>query len=127
MTSIIKIGTSVGTLTTLDALSTPVHDPAAVTFYPYSEVLRTVDGASTSRGKPYCTLYWKVITRTQRDMLRTYCTGTFALVYFTLPTNDSNLTVANYTGDMTWPLTEKYYNRDLITDFTIPIYNLVAL
>jgi hypothetical protein len=125
MTSILKIGTSVGALAAFDALATPVKDPATVSMYPYAETKRLGDGTYTGRGKPYCVLYWKNIIRAQRDQLRTFCTGASASVYFTLPTNDSNLTVANYLGIMVWPVTEKYY-LNIITDFTININYLIA-
>lgn len=125
MSSILKIGTSIGTLTALDALATPVHDPAKVVFYPYARIVRTGSGGAVTQGAPYAVLTWRNIRRAQRDQLRTYCTTPSAVVYWTLPTNESNLTVANYYGIMTWPLVENYY-IDILTDFNLYLYNLVA-
>jgi hypothetical protein len=125
MASIIKIGSNYAGLLTLDALATPVKDPASVTFYPYTVQKRTGAGSSVGLGNPYAVLTWKYILRAQRDQLRTFCTGVSAVVYFVLPTNDSNLTVGTYTGNMTWPLVENYY-YNLLTGFSITIYNLVT-
>lgn len=125
MASIIKIGSTYAGILTLDGLATPVRDPSSVTFYPYTVQKRTGAGSSVGLGNPYCMLTWKTIARAQRDQLRTFCTGVSAVIYCVLPTNDSNLTVGTYTGNMTWPLVEKYYYT-LLTDFSITIYNLVT-
>jgi len=127
--SSIKIGATLGGLTLFSALATPVKDPATMIYYPYSTISRMASNTAVGRGAPYATMYWKNITRAQRDMLRTFCAGASAAVFISIPANDSNNTYVNYSGTMLWPLTEKYYTGaagDLIQDLTITFVNLVA-
>ncbi len=125
----ISIGSTYVGMKALSAMTTPVKAPGEVKYQPYATVVTTGDGAQRGIGLPMCTLYWRAITRSQRDQLRTFCTGASAPVFVSLPTNDSNNTYATYTGVMVWPLGETY-NRaatgeDIINDLQITIRQLV--
>jgi hypothetical protein len=127
--SSIKIGTTHGGITLFSALGTPVKDPAKMNFYPYSSIIRMASNKAIGRGAPYATMYWKYITRAQRDQLRTFCTGASNMIHLSLPANDNSNAYVDYVGTMIWPIAENYFTGaagDLIQDLTITFVNLVT-
>ena len=83
------IGTTAGGTIAFSALTTPVKEPAMLTFYPYAQTNETAGGTVSTRGNSYCEMEWNSITRPERDQLRTFCPGASSTVYVYLPTNDT--------------------------------------
>lgn len=127
MTELYIGGSASGTIA-FSALSTPVREPSAYSYFPYAESIETVGGSAIGRGNPYIRMEWKNITRPERDMLRTFCTTPAAIVYIYAPENDSNKTFHLYQATMIWPDRENYRHgnaSDIITDFIIKFKSLV--
>ncbi len=123
------IGTTAGGTVAFSALATPVKEPAEFYYYPYAEINDTPGGTAVTRGAAYCEMIWDQIPRPQRDQLRTFCPGPSATVYVYIPKNDSNKTFGLFSGEMIWPLREKYSRgaaSDILQDFTIKINKLVS-
>jgi hypothetical protein len=101
MASDYKIG-STSSVTSLDALTTPVPDPFE-TFKPYSEVVTTGSGREVGLGWAESTWDFGYLDDAQRNQLRTFCTTASNQVYVRVY-NDSLSTPAwkIYRAIMVW-------------------------
>jgi hypothetical protein len=96
-----KIGTTSLNKTLLSALATPVPDPKT-DYKPFVELVNLGNGKVRGMGAPTVTWSWGYLTREQRDMLRTYCTGASASVFIRTRTNDNADTYDDYSAVMIW-------------------------
>ena len=118
------IGTSLGGMTALKSLTTPVSNPLA-TFTPYSKPLDLGDGSVRGGGWIACTWDWQdIISAAERHSLRTFCTGASAHVYIATRVNDQDAYLAYYAW-MIWPQEEE---RDFLrrVKFQIKFRAMVA-
>ncbi|MCX6057736.1 MAG: hypothetical protein NTW69_06265 [Chloroflexi bacterium] len=118
-----KIGTTSGGMTNIESLTVLIPNMRSF-FKPYSEVVTLGDGSQFGRGFPQVDWTWNLLTREQRDQLRTFCTGASATVYISTRTNDSADTYKNYQAIMFWPLEEERFARKRM-DFTLQFRQLV--
>jgi hypothetical protein len=124
-----KIGTSAGTLTNIESLSTPLPVPRAP-FKPYARASIANSGRSQGKGFPSCQWIFSRLTPAQREQLRTFCTGASAVVYIQTMTNDKDTphsvpsdSYQVYQAIMNWPEEKRYpaktHDRlELTIDFT---------
>jgi len=124
MASEFKIGATLGGITSLDILPTPVLDPTT-DFKPYSKLIDL--GSGLKRGAGYATAKWiyGYITEAQRNQLRTFCTGASAEVFIRTRTRDTSGSTLfkTFKAVMTWPEQEDYRNSRR-TDFIISFSRL---
>lgn len=95
-----KIGTTQAGLATLKSLGIPEPMPE---YRPYSELLDLGNGERRGVGYPTVLWRWSILSQTQRDALRTYCTGVSATVYIETRTNDNSNEFRQYETIMLWP------------------------
>lgn len=120
-----QIGTSTGTLTNVESLTTPLPPPKS-TFTPYAEPVDLGNGAVRGAGWASATWNWGFLTQAQRDQLRTYCTGASASVYIVTRKTDTTDAYTTYSGVMIWPQNEERDSKYVRTDFTVEFRKLVA-
>ena len=119
------IGTTLGGMTALKSLTTPVSNPMG-TFTPYSKPLDLGDGSVRGGGWMAATWDWQdIISAAERHQLRTFCTGASSWVYIVTLVNDLDAYLAYY-GVMIWP--EEAEERDWLrrVKFQIKFRGLVA-
>lgn len=75
-----KIGTTYNGMTALGSLATPVRLPK-FSYLDYSKPLQLGNGLVRGGGWATAEWHWDVISATERDMLKTFCTGASAFVY----------------------------------------------
>lgn len=100
-----KIGTTLGGMTNIESLATPLPAPKA----PYKLYMRSLmssSGLTVGRGFPVCQWIFPLLTAAQRTQLRTFCTGASASVYIRTMTNEADA-YANYLAVMHWPDEER--------------------
>jgi hypothetical protein len=98
------IGTTTTTIA-LSGLTTPVPDPKAPFMY-YAETATMASSKVVGRGLPIIVWQWDYLTRAQRDMLRTYCSGASSTVYIDTQRNDNADEYKQYKATMVWPKTD---------------------
>jgi hypothetical protein len=91
-----------GSASLLGNLATPVDYPKS-TFSPYAGEQQLISGLVRGVGYPNCTWTWSIITREQRDILRTFCPGKSANVYIRTKTMDLADSYHTYSAIMVWP------------------------
>lgn len=79
------------------------YQPPRSTFQPWRATVDLGNGTSRALGRPSATWSWGIISRAQRDTLRTYCTGKSVRVYIHTRKNDSSDAYATYDAVMLWP------------------------
>lgn len=93
-------------LTNIESLATPVTPPRW--FYrPDVERKKLANGLVRALGLPTAEWRWGVITRAERDILRTYCTSASTHVYIRTKTANSSDAYANFLAVMIWPEEEE--------------------
>lgn len=105
MASNYKIGSSLGTLTSLDLLATPIVDPKHVA-HNYSSQDDLADGSVRGMGWPFIEWRYGYVTQAQRDMFRTFCPSSSSIVYIRTKQNESADGFKTYRAVMIWPLNE---------------------
>lgn len=119
-----EIGATLST-TSLEALATPVTYPRS-SYLGFSRYIDLGDGTRKGVGWKMARWHWDVISRAERDMLRTFCTGASAEVYINTRKNDTSDVYDKFSCVMIWPEEEeKDANRR--RDFTIEFRNLVEV
>lgn len=97
-----QIGTTLGGIANLSALSTPVTNPKAE-FTEYADTVRLGSGKLFGKGFPQATWYYGFLPEDEYDQLRTFCPGASADVFIATLTNSNSYTV--YSAIMSMPLT----------------------
>lgn len=115
---------STSTTTNLAALTVPVVYPKS-SYKPFSQYISLGDGSVKGAGWVEATWHWDYITRTQRDQLKTFCSGASATVYIRTRTNGSTDAYAYLTGVLIWP-EEEEKDAHVRRDFDIKFVRLVA-
>lgn len=81
------------------------------TYNEESEVVGALGGLSVGRGYASATWHFSVLTNEQRDVLRSFCPGVSAEVYFETPSNEidlsSNEVFIQALAVMHWPTGEE--------------------
>ena len=124
-----QIGVSSGSMVKLENIavsgsSVPVSYPKS-TFIPYANEVQLVSGLVRGLGFPRATWIWNVITRAERDALRTYCTGKSAAVYIRTKTMDSGDSYHTYSAVMVWPTQDEQRDTQRRLEFKIEFRALV--
>ena len=120
-----KIGATLIGMTNIESLTVPIPNPKP--FYrAYAEIVGTLAGIDYGRGHAQVDWVWNILTREQRDQLRTFCTGISAAVYIRTRTNDNSDEYKNYQAIMHWPLDEERDARARM-DFKITFTHLVEV
>lgn len=94
-----KIGTTLGGMTLLSSLATPVPWPRAT--FSMGERTTVASGAARDLGWMSAEWLFPLLTDAQRDQLRTFCTGASATVY--IRTQDVDAVYRNYQAVLVWP------------------------
>jgi hypothetical protein len=106
-----QLGLASGSMTKLEVLAVSGSvvnvDYPKSTFLPYADEQDLVSGLVRGVGFPTCTWIWGVITRVQRDALRSYCPGKSAAVCIRTKTMDSSDSYHTYSAIMVWPTKEE--------------------
>lgn len=106
-----QIGVSSGSLMNLSALavsgSTVEVSYPKSTYMPYSSEQQLVSGLVRGVGYPVAVWIWGVITREERDALRSFCPGKSANVYIRTKTMDSADSYATFAAVMVWNTQEE--------------------
>ena len=126
-----KIGAVSGSMMYLSALvvsgsTVPVADPKS-TYVPYSSEQQLVSGLVRGVGYPVATWIWGVITREERDALRTFCPYKSANVFIRTKTMDSEDSYANYSAVMVWDTENEQRDTQRRLEFKITFQTLVPL
>lgn len=98
------IGTTQGSMTNVEALSTPVQAPEA-TFQAYEDRIDLGSGGVRGVGPAVCTWRWGFLTSAQRAAMKAFCAGASATVY--IKTLDDSLAYHTYRATMIWPQAEE--------------------
>ena len=96
-------------------------------FMPWLESKNLGNGRARGAGRPKGTWVWGYVTRTQRDILKTYCVGKSSLVYIRTSMNDNSDAYVTYSAVMLWPDGDEGRDAGRRINFTIEFRNLVAL
>lgn len=96
-----KIGTTLGGLTELSALTVPLPRPYAP-FKRYAEVIDTQDSGALGVGFPSCTWTFAKLTYAQVTQLKTFCANASASIF--IETMNATGTFRQYSGKMKWPV-----------------------
>lgn len=112
-------------LTNIEALDANATAPRSV-HRPWEETRDTGDGLARGLGRPACTWNWGVISQTQRDALRAYCTGKAARVYIRTKSIDGGDAMQTYQAAMLWPDQEDRQATRRVP-FTIEFRDMVLL
>jgi hypothetical protein len=119
-----QIGVTSGSMVKLESLTTPVSYPKS-TFTPYVDKVKLVSGMVRGLGYPKCTWFWGVITREERDQLRSFCVGQSARVFIRTKTMDTADSYANYSAVMVWDTLEEERDTQRRVNLKIDFENLV--
>ncbi len=95
-----KIGTTLGGMTALESLATPVPLPQH-DYLPFARVHNKGNGGTRGVGSPVTTWTFQILSLAEYNQLRTFCTGASALVYIRTKVDDD--TYANFQANMIWP------------------------
>jgi hypothetical protein len=123
--------TTSGSSTNLELMTVPVSPPKS-TYHPYSKQLILGDGSVRGGGWPTATWSWDVITTTERDQLRLYCTGQSSTVKVRTRTMDTSDSYQTFTGTMIWPIDKEERDGPSMgvhtrKDFVLTFQNLVLV
>lgn len=126
-----QIGVTSGSMVKLENLvvsgsSVPVAYPKS-TFQPYSSEQKLVSGLVRGVGYPVAVWIWNVITREERDALRTFCPGKSANVFIRTKTMDSADSYHTYSAVMVWNTKEETRDTQRRTEFKITFQTLVLI
>lgn len=119
--SMMKLGELV-----ISGSSVPVSYPKS-TFMPYTEDQPLVSGLVRGVGYPACTWTWGVVTREERDALRTFCPGKSAWVYVRTKTMDSADSYHTYHAVMVWNTQEEERDTQRRLEFKIDFKSMVLI
>jgi len=97
-----QIGSTLGGILNLSALTTPVTNPKGE-FTEFSETVKLGNGELFGVGFPQATWYYGFLPEDEYDQLRTFCAGASASVFIATLTNSNSFTV--YSAVMSMPLT----------------------
>ena len=115
-----------GSGTMLGNLTVAVDYPKS-TFMPYASEQKLISGLVRGVGYPTCTWIWSVITREQRDQLRTFCPGKSAAVFIKTKTMDSSDSYHTYSATMVWPTQEEERDTQRRVGLKITFQTLVLV
>jgi hypothetical protein len=121
-----QIGLTSGSMLKLENLATPVDYPKG-DFMPYATEQVLVSGLVRGTGLPVDTWTWDVMTREQRDMMRTFCPGKSALVYIKTKTKDTADSYHIYQAVMVWPTSKEVRDAQRRTGFAIAFQSMVFI
>lgn len=116
---------STSTTTNVEQLTTPLPPPKS-TYHGGADEIDLGNGAVRLAGWVNVEWHWGFLTRSQRDQLRTFCTGASATVFIRTRTNDTADSYAYLTGQMIWPSLAEERDAGRRIDFTIRFRNLVV-
>lgn len=117
-----KIGTSVGGMTLLKSLATPVIWPRDE-FDRYPVVKDLANGGTRGMGNPQANWYWDIIQGAQYTQLKTFMTAlTTYNVY--IRTRDETNSFHTYLCDMNW-MPRPQWSAGRVLKFEIRFVNLV--
>ncbi len=118
-----QIGTTMGGLVNIESLPTPL--PNMKSYYKqFSELVTLANGASFGRGFASAEWRWNLLTRPQRDQLRTFCPGTSAAVYIRTRSNDNEDEYKYFQAIMHFPIEEEK-DTTVRMDVTIVFTHLI--
>lgn len=118
------IGTSMGSLTNLESLSTPVTPPKS-TFSQYAELVGLGSGGTRGVGLPIASWRWGFIHRAERDELRTFCPGASAVVYIRTYTKETSDVTAYYRATVHWPVLEEEVDASRRIGFVLNFTDMI--
>ena len=96
-------------------------------YTPYSSEQQLVSGLVRGVGYPTATWIWAVITREERDALRTFCPGKSANVYIRTKTMDSADSYKSFSAVMVWNTQEEERDIQRRVQFKITFQRLIPV
>lgn len=97
-----EIGESLGSMTNLAELETPiVEETPRSSYLPYARTVNTGDGGKRGIGSPVAVWDFPLLTLDQRNQLKGFCPGASATVYIRTKLNDDSY--ADFQAIMIWP------------------------
>jgi hypothetical protein len=118
-----KIGTTLVGMTLLTELDTPIPGPRPA-WAKFGEAVDLGDASRRGFGLPWATWTWDVLSKAQRDQLRTFCSGASAQIYIRTYKRDASEVWANYLVQMIWP-DEEEYDRGSVVNFVLLFRDMV--
>lgn len=126
-----RIGVSSGSMMQLGALvvsgSTVEVSYPKSTYTPYSSEQQLVSGLVRGVGYPVVTWIWGIITREERDALRSFCPGKSANVYIRTKTMDSSDSYGDFSAVMVWNTQEEERDTQRRPNFKITFQTLIPV
>lgn len=119
-----EIAASGGTLSNVESLTVPVPAPKS-TFHLYSQLIPLGDGTVRGSGWPTAEWRWGILTRAQRDQLRSIITGASVAVDLRTRTMDSTDSYKYYHAVAVWPIDSEERDAGRRVDFVIKFQKLV--
>lgn len=108
-----KIGTTLGGMTALESLTTPVELPQWE-YYPYSKLVMLGDGNTRGLGFPKVIWTFPLLEVAQITQLRTFCSGASAAVFIRTKKQDGSY--ASFSGTMVWPVSKDGQHKPYFPD-----------
>lgn len=97
------------------------------TYTPYSSEQQLVSGLVRGVGYPTATWIWSVITREERDALRSFCPNKSASVYIRTKTMDSADSYKTFSAVMVWDTENEQRDTQRRVEFKVMFQRMVAL
>lgn len=119
-----EIGATLGGMTNLESLTTPVPLPQ-FDYLPFAKVVNLGSGGTRGVGFPVATWTFQLLTIEEYTQLRTFCAGASAVVFIRTRVDDDNYD--DFQAKMIWPNEGQgrwFGNRK---NFTLTFRNLVAV
>jgi hypothetical protein len=120
-----EIGTSVGTLTNIEELDTPLPGPFS-TYKRYQTLVDLGDLSARGFGRPTATWHWDFLTHAQRDQLKVYCADASAAIYIKTKKRHATEAYQVFSCKMIWP-EEEDVQFEVVRDFTVVFRDLVEV
>ncbi len=119
-----EIGTSEGSLSPIDQLTTPLPDPKS-SYLPFARVNNKGNGGTRGVGSPVAQWTFPILSIEEYSQLKTFCTGASADVYIQTKLDDDSFEV--FQGKMIWPNEpqDRWYGER--KNFTVIFRNLILI
>ena len=108
-----KIGTTLGGMTALEDLATPMDLPQWE-YFPYSKLVLLGDGSTRGLGLPKILWVFPILEVAQISQLRTFCSDASASVYIRSKKQDGNY--ASFLATMIWPVSKDGQHKPYFPD-----------
>ena len=110
------IGTTLGGMTALGSLATPVPDPKS-TYMPWSKPVNLGNGLVQGLGWKTITWHWQIMKPAEVEQLRTFCSGVASAEVFIVTRQNVADAFKAYKAVMVWPTEDRDFLRRMDITF----------